>query len=464
MKKNKYDLGLATIVVILIAIVLTFSPSVYACPPDQDCTCETNDPEDPWTPPVWPSSGRNIVWVHGLGGSAESWQHYSSIFSQERQINAMRPSITNSTKQGLTIATVALTNAVYAFGSPAQSYSNNIAIGHSMGGLMIREVERTNAYTSSRWFGGYVTVTSPNYGSQISNHILDGTVYNTAMNGKSKLNAGLLSEFLNPPLFIVGLIVHVLAEIFFTNEKVQHFQGSPATNNDLKVGSTPIDNLNNFNSTLHRANILAEEISPVHWRMFSSQLTGHHEALLPIVNQIRSYYENKRQHHIAMANFPFMLPPLNIYHQNSATQWQKGRDWIDDSEIIWCGLIGSTQQVYQNYYVYCMPGESGGGGGGDPWNPTDDDLDNPYFDDVECSGHVVTRLVTIKTPSDGLLSVATQELKGVTEATGRRYYILGANHISVRNMSQCTLNGQPNDATKREFDKIFNRTDWFKTQ
>ncbi len=40
------------------------------------------------------------------------------------------------------------------------------------------------------------------------------------------------------------------------------------------------------------------------------------------------------------------------------------------------------------------------------------------------------------------------------------YRVYGANHLEVRNM---TVDGNGVDETAVEFRKIFNRTDWFKT-
>jgi hypothetical protein len=76
----------------------------------------------------------------------------------------------------------------------------------------------------------------------------------------------------------------------------------------------------------------------------------------------------------------------------------------------------------------------------------------------------VTQNVTVNYPTDGLLPQYVQEFQSSPDPNFK-YHIKGANHIEVRNMSNSTLNGQPNDATKRRLNEIFDRisTDFFYT-
>ena len=81
--------------------------------------------------------------------------------------------------------------------------------------------------------------------------------------------------------------------------------------------------------------------------------------------------------------------------------------------------------------------------------------------------HIVLKhtdnIVGVFYPSDGFLPIYSQELQGVTASSGNRYYIEGANHVEVRDMSNSTLNGVPNDATQDRFNKIFNKSGFFNT-
>jgi hypothetical protein len=126
----------------------------------------------------------------------------------------------------------------------------------------------------------------------------------------------------------------------------------------------------------------------------------------------------------------------------------KGRNWIDTSETMWCSLIKTTQTVQQTHWV-------------EVWVP----CNYPPIErniDPDCGEWVwvqQTYTTTINYPSDGLLPKYTQIMKNNPTANNT-YYVSGANHIEVRNM---TKDGNGTDETKEQFDDIFDRTDWFKT-
>lgn len=71
--------------------------------------------------------------------------------------------------------------------------------------------------------------------------------------------------------------------------------------------------------------------------------------------------------------------------------------------------------------------------------------------------------IVVNYPSDGFLPIYSKELQGVTASSGNRYYIEGANHVEVRNMSNSLLNGAPNDGTQDRFNKIFDKAGFFNT-
>jgi hypothetical protein len=72
------------------------------------------------------------------------------------------------------------------------------------------------------------------------------------------------------------------------------------------------------------------------------------------------------------------------------------------------------------------------------------------------------KIMTIYHPSDGFIPSYSQDRTSLPASN--RYFINGANHIEVLNMSNARMNGLPNDATKAEFDKVFEiRADIFNT-
>jgi len=399
---------------------------------------------------------RNVAWVHGLDGNASSWQHYNQIFDAERNLNSLRTTyttdigITNSANQVITSM-----NTFYGNGNSnsGANDSQNLGIGHSMGGLMIRGVDKITG-SGTKKFGGYITVTSPNYGAPISNSILDGSVQSAAANACNKVKDGPIAELLSLPWAIsANITTDYLCDIFITNDLVQNLQGTPSTNADLRVGSPTINAINyytdNNNSSIPRISIWAEENSPVHWRMFSSSVHNNDATLVNDINTARNVYNGFYIYNTAMVGFyasqGFFLWHKVALHTYRATQWKKGRDWIDDSENIWNSLIKTTRSEQETYWALIdvfgnvWDGDNTTGSLGLHWEQR-------------------TRWVSVNYPSDGLLPQYTQELQGIS--SGNRYKVNGANHLEIRNM---TTDGNAIDETAVEFRKIFDRDDWFET-
>jgi hypothetical protein len=392
---------------------------------------------------------RNVIWVHGLNDNWTAWNHYNTIFERERQINGRLQ--TYNTSSGLSGAATSLKNGTNSM----QPNPNNMAIGHSMGGLMIREVERDPPPGGPR-FGGYITVASPNHGAQIANSIDNGKVAIAAMDGVNRLMMGPgITTFGVAPI-IAGITVLVLAHFFDLNINVQNIAGSPATRNDLKENSTAINNLNNYNSTLPRISIIAEETSPVHWKLATSSDVGHsNRNYVNIANTALGLYDAATiTHTVALAAFVIAFNPAAIiYNTLALAGWRRGRNWIIDSETVWNSLIKSAQLQYYTYYAQiwvsepCPPGHGGPG----HWPIDEESVLDPILESP-CGYWIyeeITRPVLVHLPSDGLLPTYTQELPGATA----RYHIKGVNHISVLTHHE----------TRATFNTIFNRLDWFRT-
>jgi hypothetical protein len=414
------------------------------------------------------AQNRNVVWVHGFGGDATMLQHYADIFANERRINSVRQ--TYNTLQGLTAASNDLKNKF------TNTSSTNIGIGHSMGGVIIREVDRTTVSGSKR-FGGFITLAANNHGSPVSQSIIDGDVNSATATAFDRLTAGPAS--LIPVVNIIWPIISGWTTRMVADAALNYIpQMNQVTNNDLRPGSKPMKDLNDFNSTVHRISIIAEETSPVNWRMIGSTLWGasHNgqpadDAMVSLANQMRGVYNSRYVYHNSyLTSWYSLINPLGyLYHKNASNQWKKGRDWFDQSQVIWCTLIKSTRQVQQTqtFWQFIPCTNINCCGLPKPILPTmpidDDEL--PVFTD--CGEFVLitqTWWVTILLPNDGLLPVTSQELKGVPIGSPNRYFINHANHMEVRNMSFSRRpNGQKNDAMYNTLEAIFERTDWFNT-
>ena len=408
---------------------------------------------------------RNVIWVHGLDGNANSWKHYNDIFDNERDINSLRQ--TYNTGYGINNMANQVILSIDNYYANKSHNPNNLAIGHSMGGVAIRDADRITHNTGNR-FGGYITVTSPNYGAPISNSLSDGSVASAGQNAFNKIKAGPISEFFSLPWGIVAnWTTTTLGKIYITNDLVEGLQGTPTTNNDLKQGSSAISAINNYtdnvNPNIPRISIWASENSPVHWRMFSTQVYGNDYTLVNHVNTARgkydSFYHSNRTQAIIFSGL--LMPSQAALRYYRAVQWKKGRDWIDNSETVWNSLIKSYHTEQQTYWIQV-------------WVPCDntyppmkstnsyDDNSKPIVPDPDCGEWrwvQRTRYVTINDPSDGLVPKYTQIMKN-NPTPNSEYRVYGANHLEVRNM---TVDGNNTDETYEEFKKIFNREDWFKT-
>jgi len=397
---------------------------------------------------------RNVVWVHGLDGDSSKWKHYEEIFSNIRQINGHRK--TYNTEKGIDYAANHVIRTVDADLGSGATNPRNIAIGHSMGGVTIRDVDRLTG--SNKRFGGLIMVTSPNYGAPIANSILNGSVESAATDACNKIGAGPLAELYWLPWDITAFIsTDVLCNLIFTNDVIQNLRGNPLTNSDLKVGSQTINDINAYNTTIPRICISVQENSPVHWRLFSSEYTegdGDNDTkILSDVNTARDTYNAYYNYNIAKGIANTWDPWMSTVYFSRAAQWKRGRDWIDGSETIWNALIKTTRnETYTYSYweykcIYVDPNAK----------------DIPYPGDDECEWQWVyytkTQTVAVNYPSDGFFPDYTQKLKGLP--SGNYYTVNGANHVEVRNMSNSSLG----DNTFNEFEKIWKRRpgDFFQT-
>ena len=395
---------------------------------------------------------RNVAWIHGLNSNANSWKHYNQIFDKERNLNSLRT--TYNTDNGITYSTNKVIGSMDTHYKKGANNPRNLGIGHSMGGLMLRDADRITANETKK-FGGYITVSSPNYGAPIANSLLNGSVQNAAENACNKLTDGPLSQLIPVPFnFLSDLSTDVLCNIFIDNDLIQSFQGSPVTNKDLRVGSPTIDAINDYDTNLPRISIWAEENSPVHWRMFSSQMFGNDRDLVKIAKSVRAVYDGfyiyNKSKAVVSGVFGFFNPYVwgfTALYGYRATQWKKGRNWIDDSENIWSSLIKTTRREKQTYWA--LTSVFGGVWTGDN-----------TIGSLGLSWKQHTRFISVNYPSDGLLPQYTQELQDIP--IGNRYKVQGANHTEVRNM---TTDGNGVDETYEEFVKIFNRPfpDFFRT-
>ncbi|MGY6521326.1 MAG: esterase/lipase family protein [Mongoliitalea sp.] len=417
------------------------------------------------------AQNKTTFWLHGLGDNDKAWLHYATIFEAERQMNSNRPDYTSNA--GVVSSTATISGRI-------TPNLQNIGIGHSMGGVVLRNLDRVSS-ASSRRINGLITVASPNSGAGIANSFDDQSLLKASQKACTDISAGPSSELFSLPWKMIelkfassigaSLTSKALCELFVTNDLLEKYAGSATARADLKMGSPLLSQINTQSSSIPRLTMIAEENRPVHWRMLSSTLTRNNSSpsdqLLPdVITGVEVIYNGffvaRTSGAVANAILGFINPilfakaALNTY---KATKWKKGVDWLRDSETIWNGLTKASRLESERYWVWT-------------WIPCEtipgrqlliDDIGRDR--DQSCGewGFVErTRQVMVHYPSDGFIPSYSQDIASLPASN--RYFIQGANHIEVLNMSNSKLNGQPNDATKREFNRVFDeRNDIFRT-
>ncbi len=115
------------------------------------------------------AQSNNYVWIHGLGGTADSWSVYQTAFTPN---NGTRPQYKSDKS---------ITKIVEGYWS--ENYDrfgkNTILIGHSMGGLVARELERNHSSSIK----GIITIGTGHHGANFAKELKFGGELNQLVNG-----------------------------------------------------------------------------------------------------------------------------------------------------------------------------------------------------------------------------------------------------------------------------------------
>ncbi len=196
-------------------------------PFDKDIKINDNYVLPPFTPPTVPPPPlyRNIYWVHGLGGSSNSWASASA--STDKPItdtaslmyNKYPPRKTQGhtfdySETSMDAAADNLLNIIGQIDPVVDDISYDFIIAHSQGGIVSRfadyTLENSPSPADQRRFFGMVTFNTPNSGAQIVNSLNDGAIYSfvsdacqayiTGKIGSLYEKIPLLTFFLDPQL------------------------------------------------------------------------------------------------------------------------------------------------------------------------------------------------------------------------------------------------------------------------
>lgn len=446
---------------------------------------------------ITPVADRNVIWVHGLGGNQSSWQHYDEVLEAERKIHTVRG--THVTSNGLGAAASSAESWIEsALPGNAATKATNIGIGHSMGGLIIREIDGTTT-TGNKYFGGFITVATPNKGAYIANSVNNGDANNFLSHTCNQLLAGPAATNWVNSLFggLTPANFCDLTESAFLDDFI-----SGTTAISIAEDSDDMNTLATYSHNLPRIALWGEENSPVHWRLISTMIEEDPNLtenstinnILAIISQpndtwfitvadtAKWVYVNMEAYHNGLGNICSHWP-MNWFnycdnqatqHYYKASQWRKGKVWFNQSEGLYTAIMGGTQTTTEEVtttewipceFEYPEPYPSGGGYQRNiitekRINPIDENPTTRYLPptdpcDLGEPGYwlevTYTVTTTINYPNDGVVPKYTTKLNDVSSQNNIK--ILGANHFEIRDMS-----GSPQgDLTKITFDNIFER-------
>ncbi|MDD3489349.1 MAG: hypothetical protein PHR62_05625 [Paludibacter sp.] len=106
------------------------------------------------------SAQNNYIWIHGLNGTIDSWSVYQNAFTP---VNGVKVKYDSNT----TITNIA--ENVWQ-SNDDRINKNTILIGHSMGGLVARELERNHSASIK----GIITLGTPNQGAHVAKELRFG--------------------------------------------------------------------------------------------------------------------------------------------------------------------------------------------------------------------------------------------------------------------------------------------------
>lgn len=316
------------------------------------------------------SQERHVFWAHGLNGNADFWN--DEYARAQRNFRIRSTGFTYKTSDGVSN----YANRVRS-GSVSIKGTNTIAIGHSMGGVAIREADRDDASL----YGGMITFGSPLDGAKLANGVLNGSIDKFVQHSLDELSRGPIAtqsknawqtfkESVSNVLkgngagvivrnFASSAILDITSDLTEGfNEAITGIFSSTSTSvKDLAENSAYYNTIKDFSNSKPKIFAYGEESSPVHARMFISSITLDDQfasLLLTAYNTVRSAYKSGSE----------MSTNFNIFtcwnscvdrKKREKEAWKAGYNYMNSGwEIAWNNETGAryTEQYTYTYQVY----------------------------------------------------------------------------------------------------------------
>lgn len=399
------------------------------------------------------AGSRKLFWVHGLAGDIGTWTIYRDHYQNQfigNNIECYNPS-GYSEQENLDVAGTAVNVMMKNLTEfdPIDTVKRNIAIGHSQGGLVIRNADMRPLPSTQRQFGGFITVGTPNKGAKIINSIegnlLKIYTYTMCQNLKPMytdckgLAARALFSFIVPDT-ICNTFSTLVEKAFGSFQK--------GITQDYKIGGPGVLALEAYNSTLPHVGIYGAETTPVNWRVISSIAfntpsslpfnTTNDTAALKWASDTRADFFAKKlsfqTHRDNRDSWWVKLTPVGwvAFCINSAVsngyanasdclmKSNNAINWLDNSEEMWKGI--TTDYTLEKVIEW-------------DWElvKMDDPYDGRTWDEWQYLPHEVN--VTTWDETDAIVGKRQADLKGAI----KMFKSAGANHQEVRNHPSSTI-------------------------
>ncbi len=372
---------------------------------------------------------RDVIWVHGYNDDANFWQGYSNMFATERQMNSNNRDYATINANGVP----EMANQINIGNA-----NNTVLVGHSMGGVAAAEADNG--------VRGIITVGAPMDGAAIANAVANGSVEGEIRYAIRQLTAGPKFQF-SLAYGIVGLFTgellgRILEEVLVKIINLDSYSSDEAFT-DLQEESAYMNQANRYRAATPKISMWGNENSPVHYRLASSvKSNGANDTeIVHIVNTATGVYLTFQRTNEALGIVnafgflfnPFISGPKAAYHFIVASQWKRGKDYLNNSERTWKNLIKSTRTETTTYQVYGMTCSAG--------QSQVDLIANGLFGynlfglgytGSNCFGWVTqTATNYVMEPSDGFIHQSSQQGVGALNWNPTTVEARGVNHMEM---------------------------------
>ena len=342
---------------------------------------------------------RNVFWVHGFSDDDKGWGAMDSLYTGFAATPGKNPAQTglrqlNTVSRESYETKIGLQYFINDFSDPSKnpvakfSQPDDIAICHSMGGIMMRNYDRNN----QGQIGGIITVGSPLKGMRFANAIKTGQVQAFIDDAIHQVSKGpealvdqislIFAQFSGPdPTTTIGQISKPISKGFyivgnvFTFADLTGILGKIATSfafsslnlspnsqsiTDLQEGSVSAigsTDQNAYPTSTHKLSIYGNESEPALWNLLGTALGKDAIEGVKLRDKIADIYQTIGFTEILVGIAEdiggFWNPWWwfqSIFAYLTAYQFYDGRDWlINTSNRAWNSLIGSDRVESYSY-------------------------------------------------------------------------------------------------------------------